>query len=177
MTANLALLPLAGAAASQIFNSVAGAVSNGLSFAASLAARDESATSAEVASTASTENGIPTTTNDGRLLQWRAAWQQLKREAEDVGQVIRERLASADIDMSDPVSLSVDGDGRVLVSRGHWERSSIEKVFEDDPQLRKQVQDLLQRVAAHQDATGTLVDDMQLVVDAETVTFTRPAEM
>ena len=111
------------------------------------------------------------------MLQWRAAWQQLKREAEDVGQVIRERLASADIDMSDPVSLSVDGDGRVLVSRGHWERSSIEKVFEDDPQLRKQVQDLLQRVAAHQDATGTLVDDMQLVVDAETVTFTRPAEM
>lgn len=176
MTANLALLPLAGAAARQVFESVAGVVHGGLSFAASLAPQSEVTTPSANAATESTESGVPSTTNDGRLLQWRAAWQQLKREAEDLGQVIRERLAAADIDMSDPVSLSVDGDGRVLVSRGHWERSSIEKVFEDDPQLRAQVQDLLQRVAAHQDATGSTADDMQLVIDASTVTFARPTE-
>jgi hypothetical protein len=175
MTANLALLPVAGAAARQIFDSVAGAVSNGLSFAASLGSPDKAADAADVHSTATAADGAPVTTNDGKLLQWRAAWQQLKRDAEELGQVVRERLAAADIDASDPIALSVDGGGRVLVARGHWERSSIEKVFEDDPQLRAQVQDLLQRVAAHQDATGTNGNDMQLVIDADSVTFARPS--
>jgi hypothetical protein len=51
----------------------------------------------------------------------------------------------------------------------------IEKVLEDDPQLRAQVRDLLQRGAVHQDATGTDGDDMQLVIDADSVTFAPPS--
>ena len=57
MTANLALLPMAGAAARQIFDSVAGAVSNGLSFAASLGSPDKAADAADVPSTATAADG------------------------------------------------------------------------------------------------------------------------
>jgi len=175
MTASLALLPLAGAAARQIVDRVADAVSNSMSFAASLGSPDAAGDTPAVPSGATATDSAPSTTNDGRILQWRAAWQQLKREAEELGQVVRERLAAEDIEASDPISLSVDGDGRVLVARGHWERSRIEQVFEDDPQLRAQVQDLVHRVAAHQDATGTDGGAMQMVIDTDSVTFARPS--
>lgn len=174
MTANLALLPLAGAVARQLVDNVAGAVSNGLSFAASLAASPETANASPEVSATGADTGPPNTTNDARILQWRAAWQQLKREAEDLAQVVRERMAAADIDASDSVALSVDGNGRVLVTRGHWERTRIEQLFEDDPQLRTQVQNLMQRVAAHQDTTGTVGNDLQLIIDADSVTFGQP---
>ena len=104
MTLSTALLPLAGSAARQVLEQVAGTVKNGLAFAASLTA-PTATPSASVSPPSDTDNDAALTASaDGRLVQWRAAWQNLEREANALAQVLRERLAASDVDLADPIA-------------------------------------------------------------------------
>jgi hypothetical protein len=110
-----------GAAAVTAGRGAAGAIGNGLSFAAELLR-------AAGGSAESTKN-----TAD----QSRATKEQLKLRSEELADRIRRQLASAGIDLFEPVELIGNGQGGIAVAGPHPQQAAIEEALGSDVLLER----------------------------------------
>ena len=132
MTVSSVLLPLAAATARYVVDQVGDALKAGMSFASALRS---TGTDSPLTSRRQRANavGSPPLTNESQLVRWRAAWQNIQLQTQSLGQVLVEQFAANGIDLSEPIVLTTDADGRVLAAEGHWDRSKIEQLLEANP--------------------------------------------
>ncbi|MHB8969493.1 MAG: hypothetical protein ACYC3X_00695 [Pirellulaceae bacterium] len=177
MTVSSILLPLAAATTRYVVGEVGDAVKAGMSFASELRATGTGLLAADESATKSADTvGAPPLTNESQLVRWRAAWQNIQLQTQSLQKVLVEQFAANGIDLSEPIVLSTDTDGRILAAQGHWDRSKIEQMLEANPQLTAQLRELFQQVASLQESTSAdeaqPLEDIRLVLDQQQAFFT-----
>ncbi|MHB8866402.1 MAG: hypothetical protein ACYC6N_28790, partial [Pirellulaceae bacterium] len=143
MTVSFSLLPLAAAATRYVVDQVSDTLKTGLSFASALNPAD--ANSPADPSPGNEQNaveGSPPLTNESQGVRWRAAWQNLQFQTQELRNVLVEQFAAQGIDLSEPIVLTAQADGSILAVQGHLDRSRIELLFESNPALTARVQEL-----------------------------------
>ncbi|HUE73320.1 MAG TPA: hypothetical protein VMP01_20750 [Pirellulaceae bacterium] len=109
-----ALLPAAASAATSLAKSAAHGIAEGVSFAAELATGNREASSAAVSETSALS--LPA---------------DLREAIDRFAEVIRQRLASAGIDLAEPVALTGDGLGGLEIA-DHRQAETIESLLAGD---------------------------------------------
>jgi hypothetical protein len=175
MTVSSVLLPLAAVTARYVVDQVGDAVKSGMSFANALRSTGEDFAADESPTKNPNAEGSPPLTNESQLVRWRAAWQNIQLQTQSLQQVLAEQFAANGIDLSEPIVLTTDADGRVLAAQGHWDRSKIEQLLEANPELTAQLRELFQQVARLQESSGTddaqQLEDIRLVLDKQQAFF------
>lgn len=123
-----ALIPAAASAATSLAKGAAHSIAEGFSFAAELAKGNRDASSAAVA-----EPTAP-------LLP-----KELQEAIDRFAELIRQRLASAGIDLAQPVTLTGDGLGGLEVEASHPQSAAIESLLAGDSAIADAFHQLAQR--------------------------------
>jgi hypothetical protein len=123
-----ALIPAAASAATSLAKSAAHGIAEGFSFAAELAkgSRDDAASA-----DSSTSPSLPPA---------------LQKAIDDFAKLIRQRLATAGIDLAGPLELRGDGLGGLEIDRAHPLAEHIESLLNADPLLTAEFHDLAARL-------------------------------
>jgi hypothetical protein len=176
MTVSFAVLPLAAAAARSVVHQVGDTLRAGLSFADVLSAHDNTTPPPNQSpATKEQAEGSPPLTNESQSVRWRAAWQQIQLQTQSLQQVLVEQFAAHGVDLSEPIVLTTDANGRVLAADGHLDRGKIEQLLEANPALTAQLRELFQQVASLQASSGAggtpQIDDVRLVLDQRQAFF------
>jgi hypothetical protein len=113
------LLPIAGTAALSLAGETVGAIGDGFAFATELLRQDQAA--------AAIPPAIELPPSDSE--------QKLEKALLDFAKRLKERLAAAGVDAAGLLELVSDGLGGIQVGSETADRSAIEQVLSDDPQL------------------------------------------
>jgi hypothetical protein len=89
------------------------------------------------------QEAAPRTTQWAEQVRTDALRQVFQQLRQTVHQELTERFAERGIELDEPAVLAVGGQGRVLEVSGHWDRPHIERLLEEDAQLRHRVKQLL----------------------------------
>jgi hypothetical protein len=170
MTVSYAVLPLAAAAARSVVHQVGDTLRAGLSFADVLGSHDNTNPApGQSPGTREQAAGSPPLTHESQSVRWRAAWQQIQLQTQSLQQVLVEQFADQGVDLSEPIVLTTDADGRVLAADGHLDRGKIEQLLEANPALTTRLRELFQQVANLQASSGAggtpQLSDVRLVLD------------
>lgn len=175
MTASAALLPIAAATAQLVVRGVSDVLKQGTAFADMLLPSDESTPAAQVAATTTDADGALELTNDSRVVRWKTAWQNVTAQTNAIHQMLVEKFAGEDIDLSEPVTLRTDADGRILVANGHPDRADIEQLLESDSELSGQLHQLFRQLADLECPSGSQqapnISGIRLVVSKDRAFF------
>ena len=148
------LLPIAGTAALSLAGQTVGAIGNGLSFATELLRQDND--SARAAS--------PPPPIDLPRPPAQSKFEQALREFVTR---LRQRLASAGIDLSGPLVLESDGLGGIQVGGDRIDESAIEQAIADDGQLAAEFNQLAEEQRSLGRDDDRLRDFGLLIADEE----------
>ena len=141
-----ALAPLIATTAGSLASEIVKAAARGLSFAKVLhadAQQGESKAATSSRSEPGTVARVPQDGNqDGNTVRLGVLRKQVDRMRESVRAELLRQLEQRGVDLSEPIVLTVDPDGRILESGGNWNRAEIERLFESDARLAGQVRNL-----------------------------------
>lgn len=140
--ASAALLPVIGVAGIGLARAVTATISEGLSFAAELARGSES---------------------DVQPTQGERQREQLKQRIEALAERIKQQLAEAGIDVSQPLTLTDDGLGGIAALE-HLQRAAIEELLESDYLLLRDFDHLKDDYEAAAASDNSLSSEFRLVI-------------
>lgn len=81
-------------------------------------------------------------------VRWEVLRQQIQTLSAALHRRLTEQLGQLRVDLSEPATLRVDSNGRVLEMGGHWDRARIEQAFEANSDLRHGLTELMRQAEA-----------------------------
>jgi hypothetical protein len=175
MTLATSLLPVAATAVNGLLQGLSDLKRGGQEFAALLQAQQQPALATDNRRELQ-EPTLPTNTEVALQVQRDTLRQRFDALQTQLHHSLAECLGSCGIDLSEPVVLTVDADGRWLEDSGHWNRATIEETLAANSALRDQLQQLmdtgqqLHRLSAAGQADST-AQDPRLVVTSQGIHF------
>jgi hypothetical protein len=134
------LIPLAAAAIDTAIHGVDGVLQSTSQFAEMFRAPTPGERSKNVTPHDPTN---PEPSSLAQQIHQRTLRQQFETLRTSIHQQVTERLSAAGVELSEPVVLSLDAEGRLLETGKHWERGRIEEALQDDSRLKADIAQLL----------------------------------